>query len=116
MKIIIIDDETLARSIVKEYLQRHPQLELVAECGDGFEGLPTFAPFDKVLVTAAAPQIPEKLLQQLKFGGMMVIPVNEGELQRMLRITKMADGRFAEERFDLFSFVPMLGGKMNNKY
>jgi len=84
--------------------------------GDGFEGLPTFAPFDKVLVTAAAPQIPEKLLQQLKFGGMMVIPVNEGELQRMLRITKMADGRFAEERFDLFSFVPMLGGKMNNKY
>jgi len=96
------------------YLRSFPNIKFFY--GDGFEGLPTFAPFDKILVTAAAPQIPDKLLQQLKFGGMMVIPVNEGDLQRMLRITKMADGQFVEERFDLFSFVPMLGGKMNNKF
>ncbi len=79
--------------------------------GDGYEGLPTYAPFDKVLVTAAAPQIPEKLLKQLKIGGKMVIPVGGGDVQRMLRITKLADDKFEEEIFDDFSFVPMLAGK-----
>ncbi len=82
--------------------------------GDGFDGLPTFAPFDKVLVTAAAPEIPAKLFEQLKPGGMMVVPVNEGDLQRMMRITKGDGGLCGEERFDRFSFVPMLGGKINN--
>lgn len=81
--------------------------------GDGFEGLPTYAPFDKVIITAAAPFIPPKLLQQLKPGGMMVIPVNEGENQRMQRITKLADGNTKEENFEEFSFVPMLTGKNN---
>ena len=79
--------------------------------GDGFEGLPTFAPFDKVIITAAAPFIPPKLVEQLKVGGMMVIPVDEGEAQRMLRLTKQSDGSMKEESFEQFSFVPMLTGK-----
>lgn len=79
--------------------------------GDGYEGLPTFAPFDKVLVTAAAPQIPEKLLKQMKIGGMMVIPVGAQEVQRMLRITKKGEDEYEQETFDNFSFVPMLTGK-----
>lgn len=79
--------------------------------GDGFEGLPTFAPFDKVIITAAAPYIPPKLIAQLKPGGKMVIPVNEDHHQRMLRLTKNADGSFSEEAFENFSFVPMLKGK-----
>ena len=78
--------------------------------GDGFEGLPTYAPFDKIIITAAAPEIPPKLLEQLKVGGKMVIPVDEGKYQRMLRITKKEDG-FEEEAFENFSFVPMLKGK-----
>jgi protein-L-isoaspartate(D-aspartate) O-methyltransferase len=90
-------------------LKQYPSIKLFY--GDGYEGLQTFGPFDKVLVTAAAPYIPEKLIQQLKTGGVMVIPVNEGDLQRMLRLTKMADGNIREERFDLFSFVPMMEGK-----
>jgi protein-L-isoaspartate(D-aspartate) O-methyltransferase len=77
--------------------------------------LPTFAPFDKVIITAAAPHIPEKLLQQLKVGGVMVIPVNEDDVQRMMRITKTGEGVFQEDRFDRFSFVPMLEGKSNNQ-
>jgi protein-L-isoaspartate(D-aspartate) O-methyltransferase len=81
--------------------------------GDGFEGLPTFAPFDKVIVTAAAPFIPPKLVEQLKTGGMMVIPVGVGEVQRMMRITRLANGAIKEEVFDNFSFVPMLEGKNN---
>lgn len=79
--------------------------------GDGFEGLPTFAPFDKVIITAAAPFVPPKLIEQLKTGGKMVIPVDEGPHQRMLRLTKNADGTYAEEAFQNFSFVPMLTGK-----
>ena len=79
--------------------------------GDGYEGLPTFAPFDKVIITAAAPFIPPKLIEQLKTGGKMVIPLNEDAHQRMLRLTKKADGSFSEEAFDNFSFVPMLSGK-----
>ncbi len=83
--------------------------------GDGFEGLPTFAPFDKVIITAAAPFVPPKLIEQLKPGGKMVIPVDEGEHQRMKRLTKKEDGSYDEEVFDAFSFVPMLGGKQNSK-
>ncbi len=81
--------------------------------GDGYEGLPTYAPFDRVLITAAAPEIPPHLMEQLKPGGMMVIPVGVGEVQRMMRITKLENGAVKEELFDNFSFVPMLGGKNN---
>ena len=79
--------------------------------GDGYEGLPTYAPFDKVIVTAAAPYIPPRLVEQLKPGGRMVIPVGEGNVQQMLRLTLHADGGVTEEVFDTFSFVPLLGGK-----
>lgn len=79
--------------------------------GDGYEGLPTFAPFDRVLITAAAPDIPQKLLDQLKPGGMMVIPVGAGDVQQMRRITKLENGSIKEEVFDNFSFVPMVSGK-----
>lgn len=79
--------------------------------GDGFEGLPTYAPFDKILITAAAPFIPPKLLEQLKTAGRMVLPLDEDGLQKMMRITKNNDGNFDEETFSNFSFVPMLKGK-----
>ncbi|HUS02803.1 MAG TPA: protein-L-isoaspartate(D-aspartate) O-methyltransferase [Chitinophagaceae bacterium] len=79
--------------------------------GDGFEGLPTYAPFDKMIITAAAPEIPPKLLEQLKPGGKMVLPLDAGMYQRMLRITKNEDGSYEEESFENFSFVPMLKGK-----
>ena len=79
--------------------------------GDGFEGLPTYAPFDKIVITAAAPLIPPKLVEQLKIGGKMVLPVDEGSHQRMLRITKNEDGSYEEEAFENFSFVPMLKGR-----
>jgi protein-L-isoaspartate(D-aspartate) O-methyltransferase len=91
------------------YLKKFRNLKLFY--GDGFEGLPTYAPFDKVIVTAAAPFIPPKLVEQLKPGGKMVIPVGEGHVQRMLRLTKQSDGSVLEEFFDNFSFVPMLEGK-----
>ncbi len=92
-----------------EFLKQYRSLRLFY--GDGFGGLPTFAAFDKILITAAAPYIPEKLLEQLKIGGCMVLPLDEGDNQRMHRLTKQLDGTILEEKFDEFSFVPMLIGK-----
>ncbi|HEY4147396.1 MAG TPA: protein-L-isoaspartate(D-aspartate) O-methyltransferase [Chitinophagaceae bacterium] len=91
------------------WLKKYPNIKLFY--GDGYEGLPTYAPFDKVIVTAAAPSIPQKLIDQLKTGGKLVIPVGEGAVQRMLRLTRQADGSTLREEFDNFSFVPMLEGK-----
>jgi len=79
--------------------------------GDGYQGLPTYAPFDRVIITAAAPEVPAKLIEQLKPGGIMVIPVGAGDVQLMKRITKLDNGALKEEVFDRFSFVPMLGGR-----
>jgi protein-L-isoaspartate(D-aspartate) O-methyltransferase len=79
--------------------------------GDGFLGLPTYGPFDRIIITAAAPFIPPKLIEQLKPGGMMVVPVGEGAVQQMKRILKQPDGHLVEETFDQFSFVPMLAGR-----
>ncbi len=95
----------------KQFIFRNKYPNIKFFYGDGYEGLPSFAPFDKIIITAAAPFIPPKLITQLKIGGVMVIPVNEGEIQRMLRITKLPNDTLQEESFDAFSFVPMLTGK-----
>jgi protein-L-isoaspartate(D-aspartate) O-methyltransferase len=97
----------------KNYVFKNKYPNIKFFYGDGFEGLPSFAPFDKILITAAAPRIPEKLIEQMKHRGIMVIPVDvdEKDVQRMLRITKEADDSLKEESFDYFHFVPMLQGK-----
>jgi len=79
--------------------------------GDGYAGLPTYAPFDKIIVTAGAPYIPEDLLTQLKVGGILVIPVDEGENQRMKKITKLKENTFETKDLGLFRFVPLLKEK-----
>lgn len=91
------------------YLRNFPAIRFFY--GDGYQGLPTYAPFDKIIVTAAAPAVPDKLVEQLKPGGKMVIPVGEGRIQQMLRICKDLTGQSHEEIFDNFSFVPMLQGR-----
>ena len=90
------------------YLKKYRNIKFFY--GDGFEGLPTYAPFDRVLITAAAPFVPEKLIQQLKPGGKMVLPIGTGDVQTMQRITITEEGPVTET-FERFSFVPMLEGK-----
>lgn len=92
-----------------DHLKKYPTIKFFY--GDGFEGLPTYAPFDRIIITAAAPEIPPKLLDQLKPGGKMVLPVGTGDIQQMMRITKLESGALKEEVFDHFSFVPMIEGK-----
>ncbi|HPH85384.1 MAG TPA: protein-L-isoaspartate(D-aspartate) O-methyltransferase [Ferruginibacter sp.] len=110
-KVFTIERQKALFDKTKQYIFRSKYPNLKFFYGDGFEGLPTYAPFDKVIITAAAPFIPPKLIDQLKPGGKMVIPVDEGVHQRMLRITKLPDGTTTEEAFNNFSFVPMLTGK-----
>ena len=76
--------------------------------GDGYKGLPEFAPFDKIIITAGAPFVPPLLIQQLKVGGIMVIPIGETENQTMYRIRKISENETITEDFGPCSFVPML--------
>lgn len=76
--------------------------------GDGFLGLPTFAPFDKIIVTCGAEQLPTELLRQLKVGGKMVIPLGKTEAQILYRFTKISEKDFEKEEFGEYKFVPML--------
>lgn len=78
--------------------------------GDGYLGAPRFAPFDKILLTAAASEIPQKLIDQLKPGGIIVIPLGSGDVQQMKRIIKNHDGSLKEENFGNYRFVPFLKG------
>jgi protein-L-isoaspartate(D-aspartate) O-methyltransferase len=93
---------------------RYPETGLKFFYGDGFEGLPTYAPFDKIIITCGAPFIPPKLLDQLRPGGLMVVPVAQDQHHKMYRVTKKEDGTFSEEIFSDFSFVPMLPGTNSN--
>lgn len=99
----------------KEILEALP-FRVKTFLGDGFEGLPTYAPFDRIIVTAGAPDIPTILMGQLKTGGIMVIPMDNpnGDGQTMLRLTKTGDGSLKREDFGAFKFVPMLTGTGND--
>ncbi len=79
--------------------------------GDGYKGLPQFAPFDKIIVTAGAPYIPNDLLVQLKVGGVIVIPIGDGENQEMNILRKTSQSNFEKQVIGQFKFVPLLQNK-----
>jgi protein-L-isoaspartate(D-aspartate) O-methyltransferase len=79
--------------------------------GDGYEGLPSFEPFDRILVTAAASEIPQSLLNQLAIGGILVIPEGDRKGQKMIRVIREAQDQFQRTEHGHFSFVPLLRGK-----
>jgi protein-L-isoaspartate(D-aspartate) O-methyltransferase len=87
------------------------KLKCTVHCfyGDGYLGLPEYAPYDRVIVTAAAPYIPQPLLQQLKPRGILVIPVGNDTTQVMKKIRKIGDNDYDTRDYGNFSFVPLLG-------
>ena len=83
--------------------------------GDGYKGLPKFAPFDKIIVTCGAPFMPEDLLKQLKVGGKMVVPIGEGDIQMMHLVEKISEKEHKITTHGEFSFVPMLNDRENGR-
>ncbi len=79
--------------------------------GDGSKGLPQHAPYDKIIVTAGAPSVPDSLIDQLNIGGQLIIPVGNSKVQQMLRVTKVSPTKVESETFHDFKFVPLLGDK-----
>lgn len=92
---------------VLPYMGYKPQFFL----GDGSKGILKHAPYDKIIVTAGAPLVPEALLKQLKVGGIIVIPVGDTETQKMVTILKTADNDYEKHELDTFRFVPLVGDK-----
>lgn len=83
--------------------------------GDGYKGKEVFAPFDGIIVTCGAPEVPEALLKQLKIGGRLVIPVGEGETQRMFTLTRTTEVDYVREEHGDFAFVPMLSSRAQDQ-
>lgn len=83
-------------------------------CGDGYLGMPEHAPFDKIIVTAGAFQLPPKLMAQLKVGGMMIVPVEDASgVSKMHRVRRIDDTQFTVDKLEECNFVPMLSGVNN---
>jgi protein-L-isoaspartate(D-aspartate) O-methyltransferase len=80
-------------------------------CGDGSKGMAQHAPFNKIIVTAGAPFVPEDLLKQLAIGGILVIPVGDEQSQKMVTVLKVAENDFEKVTLDTFRFVPLVGDK-----
>jgi len=98
----------LLMSAAKCLLPYKGQIKLVH--GDGSKGLPKYAPYDAIIVTAGAPTVPSALLKQLNIGGKLVIPVgDERNEQKMIRITRETEKKFKREVFGDFKFVPLIG-------
>lgn len=92
---------------VLPYMGYHPHFFL----GDGSKGKPEFAPYDKILVTAGAPFVPEIMLRQLKIGGVLVIPVGDEKSQKMVTVIRTGEQDFERIELDTFRFVPLVGNQ-----
>lgn len=107
-KVISIEYQKKLFEHTNRFLQRLG-IQLQLFYGDGTGGVPAHAPYDKIIVTAGAPVVPEALVQQLKIGGILVIPVGDRSKQAMVKITKKSAKEIQREEFEGFAFVPLLG-------
>jgi protein-L-isoaspartate(D-aspartate) O-methyltransferase len=113
-KVFTIERQRKLYQKTKEFLPKLGYRQIKCFYGDGYKGVPAFAPYDKILITAAAPVLPDELIDQLKPGGYLVIPLGKGDVQTMIRMKKEEDGKMTEEHFGAFRFVPLLKNKAND--
>ncbi len=109
-RVYTIERQEALYAQTKEFLKDLKLLHIRCFYRDGSLGLPEFTPFDRIIVTAAAPSVFEALRQQLTVGGIMVIPVGDETGQEMLTITRISETEFEEKTFEKFRFVPFLSG------
>lgn len=105
-KVFSIERQKELFDITRQLMQKL-NYQFLMKYGDGFQGLPSYAPFDRIIITAGAPDIPASLVAQLKTGGRMVIPVGANE-QKMMLVEKDEQGRTLVKEHGDFRFVPML--------
>lgn len=109
-KVFSLERDELLFKLTSEKLKSMGYSGIRTYLKDGFKGLPRHAPYQKIIVTAAAPRIPKELLEQLDIGGYLVIPVGEGDIQEMRRIIRTGEDSYEEEHHGNFRFVPFLEG------
>lgn len=113
-KVFTVERQKKLYQKTKELLPKLGYRTIKCFYGDGNKGVPAFAPFDKILITAAAPEVSGDLISQLKPGGLLVVPFGRGEVQQMIRLRKLPDGKIEQEEFGSFRFVPMLKNKADD--
>ncbi len=109
-KVYSVERQEALFNRTNEFLRELGYSQIRTFLSDGTLGLDKFAPYDKILVTAGISKVPETLLDQLKIGGYLVIPVGSSETQEMLRVQRISDRKFKKESFGAFQFVPFLKG------
>lgn len=111
-KVFTIERQKKLFDKTKKFLDQLGYRNIKTFYGDGYKGLPTFGPFDKAIVTAGAPFVPNDLLMQLKNGGILVIPVDiDDDVQEMVSIRRISESEFERKEHGKFRFVPMLNNK-----
>jgi len=113
-KIFTVERQNKLYQQTKKFLPGIGYGQIKCFYGDGYKGLPAFAPYDKILITAAAPEVPLLLTEQLKHGGYLVLPLGNDNVQTMTRITKQEDGSLFTKEYGEFRFVPLLKNKAND--
>lgn len=108
-EILTIERQAALHTKSSKLLQSLGYSKIKFVLGDGYQGYPSYAPFDSIIITAGAPEVPQDLLLQLKEGGVMVAPIGK-DVQIMMKITRLSGEEFEQESFGRFQFVPMLSG------
>ena len=108
-RVYSIERHTVLARRARQVLDRLGCSNVQLKLGDGTLGWPEMGPFDGIMVTAGAPVLPERLKQQLKQGGRLIVPVGDKQGQVLLRITRLSEDKFEEERFHGCRFVPLVG-------
>ena len=109
-KVYTIERQNVLFSLTSRRLIRMGYVGIRTLLGDGYEGAERFAPFDKILVTAGSDTFPQKLMAQLKIGGILVLPLGKNGKQQMMRYVKTSTHQYSTENHGPCSFVPMLTG------
>lgn len=113
-KVFTIERQKKLYQKTKELLPKIGYRTIKCFYGDGNKGVTSFAPFDKILITAAAPEVSGDLISQLKPGGLLVVPYGSGDVQQMIRLRKTESGEIEQKEFGSFRFVPMLKNKADD--
>jgi protein-L-isoaspartate(D-aspartate) O-methyltransferase len=112
-KVYTIERHEILYQKTSKLLQKIGFSDIRTLYGDGYQGSPRFAPFDKIIITAGATTIPKVLLSQLKIGGTLLLPIGEDDIQKMMKITRTSELHFTREEFGDFQFVPFLEGTVD---